>query len=269
MIQDYFSIQLSGDLRVALPLTHVETVARFQRQIICPIPGIPPFWLGVINQKGSLLWVLDGDRFFELASSLDQASPNLTTVILSCWVKETRQQEVEAQKQRNEKDKLQQEVIKMLLEIEGAQDGDLTVRAKVPDGIVGSIADAFNTTIRKLREIVLQVQNVSDQVSFLARGGENSVRQLSDAAKNQSGEIDQVLENVAGINASIQEVANSASLAAQIARKALTEAREGDSTMDRTVESIEKIRGTVAIASKKVKQLAESSQEISQNVLLI
>ena len=95
------------------------------------------------------------------------------------------------------------------------------------------------------------------------------MRELSDAAKNQSGEIDQVLENVAGINASIQEVANSASLAAQIARKALTEAREGDSTMDSTVESIEKIRGTVAIASKKVKQLAESSQEISQIVAII
>ena len=210
-----------------------------------------------------------------LTSEIGQLSATFNEIADNIVASETdlgklaRQQEEEAQKQRDEKEKLQQEVIKILLEIEGAQDGDLTVRAKVTDSIVGSIADAFNTTIRKLREIVLQVQNVSNQVSFLARGGENSVRELSDAAKNQSGEIDQVLKNVAGINTSIQEVANSASLAAQIARQALTEAREGDSTMDRTVESIEKIRGTVSIAAKKVKQLAESSQEISQIVSII
>ena len=89
MIEDYFSIQLSGDLRLALPLGHVETVARFPQQVICPIPGVAPFWLGVINQKGSLLWVLDGDLFFELASESAPRSSNLTAVVLSSWVNET------------------------------------------------------------------------------------------------------------------------------------------------------------------------------------
>ena len=42
-----------------------------------------------------------------------------------------------------------------------------------------------------------------------------------------------------------------------------------DTSMDRTVESIENIRATVASNVKKVKQLAESSQEISQIVAII
>ncbi len=199
--------------------------------------------------------------FNEMADNIVASETNLRDF--------ARQQEVEGQKQRQEKDRLRQEVIQLLLEIEGAQDGDLIVRAKVTGGVVGSIADAFNTTIGKLRQLLLEVEKVSDQVSDRARSGENSVLGLSHAAKNQSGEIDRVLNNVGEMNSSISEVANSAALAASIARQALTEAREGDTTMDRTVESIEKIRRTVAVGAKKVKQLAESSLEISEIVAII
>ncbi|MBC6419693.1 MAG: HAMP domain-containing protein, partial [Prochloron sp. SP5CPC1] len=199
--------------------------------------------------------------FNEMADNIVASETNLSNL--------ARQREVEVQKQRQEKERLQQEVIQLLLEIEGAQDGDLTIRAKVTDGVVGSIADAFNTTIGKLRQLLLAVEKVSEQVSNRARSGENSVLELSHAAKNQSREIDRVLDNVGEMNSSISEVANSAALAAKIARRARTEARVGDTTMDRTVESIEKIRGTVALGAKKVKQLAESSLEISQIVAII
>ena len=72
MIQEYFGIQLTRSVRVALPLADLETIARFQRQRICPIPGVAPFWLGVANQRGSLLWVLDGDQFFNLVPASDR-----------------------------------------------------------------------------------------------------------------------------------------------------------------------------------------------------
>jgi twitching motility protein PilJ len=179
------------------------------------------------------------------------------------------QQKTEAQKQRKEKERLQQEVVNLLLEIEDAQKGDLTVRAKITEGAIGSVADAFNATIRKLRDLVLQVQTVSSQVNELSQSGETSVQQFSSITLSQAEEINQALNNIAEINQSIQNVANFAQEAAQIARQGFLQAQEGDTAMDKTVSSIENIRTTVAGTAKKVKQLAESSQEIAQIVDII
>lgn len=68
---------------------------------------------------------------------------------------------------------------------------------------------------------------------------------------------------------SIQSVATDAGQAAAIARKAVVAAQKGGKTMDQTVGSIQNIRASVAETSKKVKRLAESSQEISKIVSII
>jgi methyl-accepting chemotaxis protein PixJ len=179
------------------------------------------------------------------------------------------QQAEEAKKQRQEKERLQSGVMSLLLDVEGAQKGDLTVQATMTDGAVGSIADAFNATIRKLRGLLQQVQTVSTEVGQLSLSGEDSVRQLSESALSQAAEINLALGSIEEINRSVENVAGYAQEAAQIARQGLVQAKEGDLAMDETVNSIEKIRTTVAGTSKKVKQLAESSQEIAQIVDII
>ena len=178
-------------------------------------------------------------------------------------------QEAEAWKQRQEKERLQNGVMNLLLDVEGAQKGDLTVQAQMSEGAVGSIADAFNATLRQLRNLLVQVQSVSNEVGELSQTGEGSVRQLSQSAEMQAAEIDQALNSIAEINESVLDVAGFSREAAEIARQGLLQAKEGDSTMDMTVNSIEKIRTTVATTSKQVKQLAESSQEIAQIVDII
>ncbi|MEL7406104.1 MAG: methyl-accepting chemotaxis protein, partial [Cyanobacteria bacterium J06558_2] len=178
-------------------------------------------------------------------------------------------QEAEAKQQRREKELLQQGVMGLLLDVEGAQQGDLTVRAQMTEGVVGSIADAFNATMRKLRGLLQEVQTVSSEVGQLSLAGEDSVRQLSESAINQTQEINQALGSIDEINQSVQTVANYAQEAAKIARSGSIQAKEGGVAMDATVDSIEKIRQTVADTSKKVKQLAESSQEIAQIVEII
>jgi twitching motility protein PilJ len=205
--------------------------------------------------------VTGADELAELGSNINTMAEQLDKLLTT--------QKIEAEKQKREKDRLQQEVINLLLDIEGAQKGDLTIEAKLTEGAVGSIADAFNATIRKLRGLVLQVQQVSNEVNELSQTGETSVNQLSWAAVNQADEITQALQNIAEINNSIQNVASSAQQAAKVAKIAASKAKKGDATMDQTVESIEKIRDTVAGTAKKVKQLAESSQEISQIVEII
>ena len=201
------------------------------------------------------------DELAELGTSINLMAEQIQGLI--------QKQEVEAWQQRQEKERLQNGVMNLLMDVEGAQKGDLTVQAQMSEGAVGSIADAFNATLRQLRNLLMQVQTVSTEVGELSQTGEGSVRQLSEAAEMQATEINQALGNIAAINESVLDVAGFAREAAEIARQGLLQAKEGDSTMDLTVNSIEKIRTTVASTSKQVKQLAESSQEIAQIVDII
>ncbi len=179
------------------------------------------------------------------------------------------EQQLETEQQRQAKENLQQEVMNLLLQIEGAQRGDLTVKAPMTEGVVGSIADAFNSTINNLRNLVLKVKQVSNEVNELSQNSENSVNQLSTKAGDQVEVINVTLNKISEINKSIQEVDGSTQKAAKIARIARNKAQKGDKIVEQTVESIEDIRTTVAGTTKKVKQLAESSQEIAQIVEII
>jgi methyl-accepting chemotaxis protein len=201
------------------------------------------------------------DELADLSSNINRMAGQIQDLLFT--------QEAETKQQRKEKELLQQGVMGLLLDVEGAQKGDLTVKAQMTDGAVGSIADAFNATMRKLRELLQEVQAVSTEVGQLSLAGENSVRQLSESALKQTEEINQALGSIDEINQSVATVANYAQEAAKIARDGSLQAKEGDLAMDATVNSIEKIRGTVANTSKKVKQLAESSQEIAQIVEII
>ncbi|MDX2271404.1 MAG: methyl-accepting chemotaxis protein [Cyanobacteriota bacterium] len=179
------------------------------------------------------------------------------------------QRQAEAERQRQLKENLEQSVVNLLLEIEGAQQGDLTVQAPVVEGEVGSIADAFNATIRSLRQLVSQVKGVANRVNHLAQTSEKTARQLSPDALKQSSELTQTLKIVAESTQSIQRVAQSSQEAAEISRRAAHVAEVGEQAMDQTVASMEKIRTSAADTAKQVKRLAESSQEISQIVAII
>ncbi len=201
------------------------------------------------------------DTFNRMAESIVASETELIRI--------SDEQQLEAEKQRQDKENLQREVMNLLLEIEGAQRGDLTVKVAMTEGAVGSIADAFNSTIGKLRDLVLKVQQVSNEVNELSQNSENSVNQLSTKAGDQVEVINVTLNKISAINKSIQEVDGSTQKAARIARIARNKAQKGDKIVEQTVESIENIRTTVAGTTKKVKQLSESSQEIAQIVEII
>ena len=205
--------------------------------------------------------ILGKDEIADLGTSINKMAGQIQDLLHT--------QEAEAKNQRVEKEKLQRGVMGLLLDVEGAKKGDLTVRAEMTDGAVGSIADAFNSTLKKLQELLQEVQTVSTEVGQLSETGEGSVRKLSESALNQAAEIDYALSSIDEINQSVKTIADFAQEAATIARNGSIQAKEGDLAMDATVSSIEKIRTTVANTSKKVKQLAESSQEIAQIVDII
>ena len=231
---------------------------RFTRPIVEAAEAVKQMGQGNLNVK---LAVRGKDELADLNRNLNRMAEQIEDLLYT--------QEAETEKQRQEKELLQQGVMGLLLDVEGAQKGDLTVKAQMTDGAIGSIADAFNATLAKLRTLLQKVQTVSSQVEQLSLAGEDSVRQLSESAIGQTAEITQALSSIDAINQSVETVASYAQEAAKIARDGSIQAKEGDLAMDATVASIETIRNTVANTAKKVKQLAESSQEIAQIVEII
>jgi len=174
-----------------------------------------------------------------------------------------------AQEQEQAKEELQRQVIRLLDDVEGAARGDLTVQAEVSADVLGAVADSFNLTIQNLREIVQQVKLAARQVSQGAADSETFARALSLDALRQAEELAVTLNSVQVLTDAIQRVAETAREAESVARSASATAQKGGEAVERTVAGILEIRQTVAETTRKVKRLAESSQEISKIVALI
>ncbi|MEO1131685.1 MAG: methyl-accepting chemotaxis protein [Cyanobacteria bacterium J06639_1] len=199
--------------------------------------------------------------FNEMADSVARSEAEINQLAI--------QREAEAEFQKQEKTRLQEGVIRLLLDIEGARDGDLTVQAELEEGEMGTVADAFNVTIANLRELVRQVKFVAAGVQQSASTNEVSVQEMSVEATQQAESITVALASAEDMSESIEVVAQSAQDTADVARQALEYAFTGDQAMTQMVDSIDGIRDSVADTSKKVKRLAESSQEISKIVGII
>ncbi|MBL1200908.1 MAG: GAF domain-containing protein [Nostoc sp. GBBB01] len=171
--------------------------------------------------------------------------------------------------EQQEKEVLQQQLLELLDDIEGAATGDLTVRADVTAGEIGTVADFFNSIVESLRDIVTQVKQAATQVNSAIGSNEGAIRQLAEEALTQATQINCTLDAVDQMTKSMQAVAESAEKAAFIANDAAHNATQSGHAMDLTVQNILSMRETVAETAKKVKRLGESSQQISRVVSLI
>lgn len=174
-----------------------------------------------------------------------------------------------AEEQRQIKEGLQRNALQLLMDVDPVSQGNLTVRAKVTEDEIGTVADSYNATIASLRKIVLQVQEAARQVSETTSTNETSVRTLSVAAAQQAEEILAALERTQEMADSVRQIAANAEQADLAMQQAAQTVEEGDEAMNRTVDGILAIRNTVAETAKKVKRLGESSQKISNVVNLI
>ena len=182
---------------------------------------------------------------------------------------EAEQSRQRAETARKENESRQTELLRLLTEIEGASDGDLTVRSEISEGEIAIVGDFFNAIIESLRDIVTTVKIAAIQVNGSVGENESEVRLLTTAATKQADQIQQTLAKIEKVTTSIQSVAADARQAATVATSAASTAEVGGQAMERTVQSIQQLRETISETAKKVKRLGESSQQISKVTGLI
>jgi twitching motility protein PilJ len=174
-----------------------------------------------------------------------------------------------AEERRQRQELLQSQLVELLGDVEAVADGNLTVRADVTAGEIGTVADFFNAIVENLRQVVTQVKRSANQVNTSLGQNENAIRILATEALQQADQTTLTLDSVEAMTASIQQVAQQAQEAAAVAKAASENATAGGEAMDLTVNNIMTLRQTVGQTAKKVKRLGESSQQITKAVSLI
>jgi len=197
--------------------------------------------------------VRSDDELGRMTSSLNQMLDNTLTLVQS----------------KDERDRIQISIEKLLEEIAGVAEGDLTKEAEVTAEVTGAIADSFNYMIGELRSIISQVQQTTLQVSAAANEVQQTAESLAEGSEFQSMQILDTSSAVEDMARSTHQVSQNAASAARVAKDALQNALEGADAVSKTIAGMHSIRNQVQETSKRIKRLGESSQEIGEITQLI
>lgn len=170
---------------------------------------------------------------------------------------------------KDEKDEIQRSIMKLLDEVSGVGEGDLTRDAEVSADITGAIADSFNHTIEQLRKLISNVQGVTLRVATAATEIRASTDHLASGSENQAEQIVGMSAAIDEMAVSVQQVSENAALSATVAQQALQNAKQGNAAVHDTIDGMSRIREQAQETAKRIKRLGETSQEIGQIVQLI
>ena len=254
------------------PDCYVHSLEKYQAKayILAPIFIGDTLWglLGVYQNDAPRAWNTS-ERYV-----IEQVALQIGTALqLSAYLEQVRTQEQElsqiVDRERTNRQELEQEALRVLKAISPSFRGDLTVRAPLSETEIGTIADGYNTTIQSLRELVRQVQTAAVSVSSTSSENNILVNNLSAQAQQELEQLDRALIQVDLMAASSQEVADFAQKVELVVQSANRTVQTGDALMENTVEEILEIRSTVSTTAKKIKRLGETFQKISKVVNLI
>ncbi|MEO1300434.1 MAG: HAMP domain-containing protein, partial [Cyanobacteria bacterium J06636_16] len=161
--------------------------------------------------------------------------------------------------QRRQKEQLQHQIALLVEDIQGISQGDLTVRARVAEGELKTIADVFNLTVARLQALVSQVKQSSTQVSAILTQNEGTAMQLTRATHHQAQEAAKTLGTVQNMIASMGAIAENAQMAAVTAKTVASTAEASEAGMNRTAERILRLHEVCTHAIDQLENLGNST----------
>lgn len=181
----------------------------------------------------------------------------------------TQKARVTADQEKRQNERNQQAIIRLLDEMEGLADGDLTANATVTEDFTGAIADAMNFTIDQLRSLVATIKDSVGKLSNATTETQGISIELAQASRNQAQEITGASAAINEMAVSIEQVSANASESTTVAEKSVEIAKKGGEVVRNTIQGMDTIREQIQETSKRIKRLGESSQEIGDIVSLI
>ncbi len=142
-------------------------------------------------------------------------------------------------------------------------DGDLTRRLdESGKDEIAQLSASFNHFAEKVRVIIQQVMQSSEQLSSSASEMSTVTQETSAGIQQQQTETDQLATAMNEMTATVQEVANNAAQAAESARNANSSTEEGQKVVNRVVSSINSLAEGINQSSNVITQLETESNNI-------
>lgn len=157
-----------------------------------------------------------------------------------------------------------QQTVKLLREAsEKIASGDTTVRVAYPgNDELRSVAQAFNHMGERFQSALHDVGRSAEQLAAASEETSVVTENTSESMRKQQNEISLVATAMNEMHATANEVAQSASLAADAAHHADEEALVGRDVSLQTIEAIESLASAVEHATGVIEALAKDSEEI-------
>ncbi len=149
-------------------------------------------------------------------------------------------------------------------------EGDLTrkISTEYKDEI-GELAHWFNIFVEKLNAIIKKIAEVTGKISITEGDLSKTVQATTDGAKKQNLQTDQIATAMEEMSATVIEIANNTSEAANSANKASDGAAQGEEIVEQTVKGMNRIHSSVKESADVVGVLSKSSGEIGQIISVI
>ena len=262
-------------------LTPVEIIGNLERADLTPAKsqyfeslGVKSCLIAPVFFEERLYGLLMVQQVFAPLPWLDEEIEFITLVANQINFALTHLQLSERQKlaetrEKSAKEAMQIRALSLLQEVYDVSEGDLTIRARVTEDEIGTIADSYNSTIESLQSLVNQTKAAAAEVQTNTAANDSAVRSLAAETVAQANAISKMLERVKEMETSIHMVADRAHQAEEFVQQATTTIEREDRAMNRTVAEIKAVQHTVTQTATKAEKLGESSQEISQAVNLI
>ncbi|WP_232020196.1 methyl-accepting chemotaxis protein [Sulfuriflexus mobilis] len=149
-------------------------------------------------------------------------------------------------------------------------EGDLTQRlSEKGRDEISQLGNAFNTFVGKMADLLIVINGVTSELSASAAQMSRAAEQTNAGITEQQNETDQVATAINEMVATVQEVANNATIAAESAQEADREANNGKGVVSATVSSIESLANEVEQAASVIDQLEADSEDIGKVIDVI
>ncbi|WP_167496514.1 methyl-accepting chemotaxis protein [Desulfopila sp. IMCC35006] len=197
--------------------------------------------------------VVSNDELGVMATTLNAMLDNITTLIQS----------------QEERDSIQDSIMRLLEDISALSDGDFTARAEVTEDMTGAIADSFNAMADQFTDIISKVKAATESVDITSEQVATQTMGLAEKTILQAKGVADAVEAIEEMVKSIREVANNALQSASVSKTSRLNAQEGALAVSETSTAMVEIREQINETARSIKRLGESSLEIGNIVQII
>ena len=191
------------------------------------------------------------DEISMVAASMNSMLDNIVRLI----------QETEGQR-----DRLQSQVEKLIYEVSGVGEGDLSIQAEVSSDALGVLADSFNYMVEELSNLVVRVKTVAQEVGSSATHTSEQMTELVQIADKQLQQIAAAARQAEQMAQSGRRAAERIQVLDEASNAARITAQNGRQSVLRTVEGMERINANVQQTASQVMTLEDRSREINEVV---